>query len=191
MQPKPKYTKISKFLSRVLRHKPQKIGLSLDNKGWANLDELITQSNKAGVQLNKKIVALVVEQNDKKRFTISDDGQRIRANQGHSIPVDLELEPINPPEFLFHGTALHFVDSIKDKGLISRKRNHVHLSPDEETATKVGRRHGEPCVLTIQAGKMFEAGFLFYQSVNGVWLIKEVPAEYIIFSKFETNVQED
>jgi putative RNA 2'-phosphotransferase len=173
--------RISKFLSLVLRHKPEKIGLSLDQSGWAQVSELLSKANQAGLSLSKELLQQVVEQNDKMRFSFSQDGLRIRANQGHSIQIDLGLEALMPPKFLFHGTVTRFLDSIKQRGLIARKRTHVHLSPDQQTAIKVGRRHGKPIVLTIHAGRMYECGFQFFCSANGVWLTQRVPAEHILF----------
>ena len=176
-----KLVRISKFLSLVLRHKPERIGLSLDRDGWAKVDELFLKANQAGVSLNKDLLQLVVDNNDKQRFSFSQDRQRIRANYGHSIPVDLDFAPSKPPGFLFHGTATRIVESIKRQGLVPRKRNHVHLSPDRQTATMVGQRHGKPIVLTIQAGRMYECGFQFFCSTNGIWLTERVPAEHILF----------
>ena len=176
-------TRYSKFLSLVLRHKPQTIGLRLDAKGWAEVDELLERSRRAGVPLTAPLLKKIVEENDKQRFSFSDDGLRIRANQGHSLPVDLELEPRTPPERLFHGTATRFLDSIREKGLVAGNRIHVHLSPDEPTAIKVGRRHGDPVVLEILAGRMCGHGFEFFLSLNGIWLTERVPREHIVFPK--------
>lgn len=176
-----KLVRISKFLSLVLRHKPERIGLSLDQGGWAKVDELLLKVNQAGVSLNKDLLQWVVDNNDKQRFCFSQDRQRIRANYGHSLPVDLDFAPSKPPEFLFHGTATRFVESIKRLGLVPKKRNHVHLSPDQQTALKVGGRHGQPIVLTIQTGRMYECGFHFFRSTNGIWLTERVPAEHILF----------
>ena len=176
-----KLVRISKFLSLVLRHKPERIGLSLDQGGGAKVDELLLKVNQAGVSLNKDLLQWVVDNNDKQRFCFSQDRQRIRANYGHSLPVDLDFAPSKPPEFLFHGTATRFVESIKRLGLVPKKRNHVHLSPDQQTALKVGGRHGQPIVLTIQTGRMYECGFHFFRSTNGIWLTERVPAEHILF----------
>jgi putative RNA 2'-phosphotransferase len=143
--------------------------------------ELLAAAKKAGVPLSKDVLKQVVEQNDKQRFSFSEDGLRIRANQGHSIPVDLGLEPLIPPEVLFHGTATRSIESIKQQGLVPKGRNQVHLSPDEQTAVKVGQRHGKPMVLTIHSGDMHKRGFRFYRSANGVWLTEQVPVEFIIF----------
>ena len=172
-------THISKFLSRVLRHHPQAIGLSLDPQGWADVEQLLAQARRLGVELTLATLQEVVEQNDKQRFAFSADKARIRANQGHSIPVDLGLEPTPPPEFLYHGTAVRFSASIKERGLVPGRRNHVHLSADENTAARVGGRHGSPIVLKVQAGLMHAAGYQFYLSANGVWLTEQVPAQYI------------
>lgn len=173
--------KISKFLSLVLRHKPSTVGLTLDPGGWVQVDELLAAANNTGVPLNKDVLRQVVEQNDKQRFSLSADGSKIRANQGHSIPVNLDLEPVFPPEFLFHGTATRFLKSIQKQGLLPKGRNQVHLSPDKPTATKVGQRHGKPVVLTVQSGQMHESGFTFYRSANGVWLTDKVPVEFLLF----------
>jgi putative RNA 2'-phosphotransferase len=170
---------LSKFLSRVLRHHPEAIGISLDPQGWADVEQLLAQARRHGVALTLETLQDVVEQNDKHRFTFSEDKTRIRANQGHSIPVDLGLEPMPPPEFLYHGTAARFSASIKARGLVPGRRNHVHLSADENTAARVGGRHGSPIVLKVQAGLMHAAGYPFYLSANEVWLTEQVPAQYI------------
>lgn len=169
-------TSASKFLSFVLRHKPDAIGLELDPEGWANIEELIA---KADVPLDLKTLHEVVASSDKKRFAISDDGLSIRANQGHSIEVSLGLAPIEPPEFLYHGTATRFLDGIKEHGLLPQNRQYVHLSADAGTATKVGQRHGKPVILTIPALQMHKQGHHFFQAQNGVWLIDTVPAAAI------------
>lgn len=171
--------KVSKFLSLVLRHKPEEIGLTLDENGWADVEELIRLINQAGSRLTRPLLERVVAENDKKRFAFSDDGLRIRASQGHSIEVDLALVPQVPPELLYHGTATRFLDSIRETGLVAGKRQHVHLSLDLETASKVGKRHGRLHLLTIRAGEMHRDGRLFYCSANGVWLTELVPLEYI------------
>jgi len=174
--------KVSKFLSYVLRHKPEAIDLSLDNQGWANIDELISKGNNSGEisNLDNSLIQEVVDTNDKKRFIISEDGERIRANQGHSINVDLQFKSATPPEFLYHGTATRFLDSILETGLKPQQRQHVHLSTDIETATAVGQRYGKPVILTIKALLMHEQDFQFYQSENEVWLTKTVAAEFIV-----------
>lgn len=174
-------TKASKFLSFILRHKPDAIDLELDINGWANIDELIDKANHSGEidGLDRAMIQDVVDTSKKKRFVISEDGERIRANQGHSIDVDLQLEPVEPPEFLYHGTATRFLDSILQEGLKPQQRQHVHLSTDIETATAVGQRYGKPVVLKIKALLMHEKGFLFYRSENGVWLTDSVKNIFI------------
>jgi putative RNA 2'-phosphotransferase len=173
------FTKISKFLSLVLRHKPDAIGLRLDKAGWASIAELVEKGRKAGVDLNPDLVHRIVATSDKQRFTISSDGKRIRANQGHTIPVDLGLRKTAPPELLYHGTSTRNLASICQDGIKRGKRNHVHLSPDVASALRVGRRHGTPVVLVVQAGQMHRDGFRFFLSENGVWLTEYVPAGYL------------
>jgi len=171
--------RLSKFLSRVLRHDPASIGVTLDAQGWADVEELLAGARRAGVPLTREALEQVVAENDKQRYALSDDGRRIRANQGHSIPVDLGLEPIAPPAYLYHGTADQFAAAIRRDGLLPRRRTHVHLSPDEETARRVGARHGRPVVLVVDAGRLHGDGHLFYLSANGVWLTDRVPPAYI------------
>jgi putative RNA 2'-phosphotransferase len=173
--------KISKFLSLVLRHKPQQIGLALDEHGWADVDDLIRCANEAGHRLTRPLLEQVVAQNDKQRFALSEDRRRIRANQGHSVPVDLDLPPCQPPDTLYHGTATQFVDSIREQGLGPGQRQHVHLSPDVASAVTVGQRHGKPVILPVRAREMWQAGYRFYRSPNHVWLTDGVPAEFIDF----------
>lgn len=169
-------TSISKFLSYVLRHKPDSIGIELDPEGWASIDELI---KKADIPLTKDLLYEVVATSDKKRFAISADGRTIRANQGHSAAVDLGLQPKQPPEFLYHGTATRFLNSINEQGLLPQNRQHVHLSTDAETAIKIGQRHGKPIVLTILTLRMFQQGHQFFQAENGVWLTKNIEPKFI------------
>jgi putative RNA 2'-phosphotransferase len=171
----------SKFLSLILRHNPGQIGLTLDGEGWADVDELLMAAVRSGVQIDRSILERVVAENDKKRFAFNPDGTRIRANQGHSVPVELGLVPQVPPEILYHGTASRFLDSIRREGLRPGQRTHVHLSEDEATAHKVGQRHGKPAILLIAAGRMLRDGYEFLCSENGVWLTKSVPTEYIQF----------
>ncbi|HMB28668.1 MAG TPA: RNA 2'-phosphotransferase [Blastocatellia bacterium] len=173
--------RISKFLSLVLRHQPEKIGLSLDQSGWASVEQLIEASRRRGFEFTLEELQNVVDGNDKKRFSLSEDGLWIRANQGHSIKVELGYAPTAPPEILYHGTAERFLTSIKQQGLMKGKRHHVHLSADVDTATKVGRRHGKPVVLRVKAGLMCQDGFIFYLSANGVWLTEHVPVQYLAF----------
>jgi len=171
---------ISKFLSLVLRHLPQIIHLTIDKNGWVNIDELIQNANKyRRMHLTVELINTIVETNDKQRFILSDDGKRIRANQGHSIKIDLALEAKIPPDILYHGTASRFLDSIMKDGLKPMTRQYVHLSQTEETALTVGKRHGIPIVLHINAKNMFEDGYKFYLSENNVWLVNNVPAKYI------------
>jgi putative RNA 2'-phosphotransferase len=174
-----KHRDISRYLSRVLRHDPQSIGLSLDAQGWARIDELIERAATHGVLLTPELVLHVAKRSDKHRFTC--DAGRIRANHGHTVPVDLGIEPSEPPPILFHGTAMTSVASIKAAGLIPGLRQYVHLSADAATATSVGRRHGRPVVLRVAAGRMWSAGFKFVRSASAVWLTSAVPAEFIQF----------
>ena len=176
-------TGISKFLSLVLRHKPEAIGITLDAFGWAKIDELLEYSKRKGHLISREQLDEVVSQNDKQRFAISEDLTRIRARQGHSISVDLELTPIQPPNILYHGTTRRFVDSIISEGLLKRKREYVHLSPDAETARKVGARRGPPVILRIRSNEMHAQGAEFYLSENGVWLTEFVPPGYIEHDK--------
>lgn len=173
--------KISKFLSLILRHNPEAVGLQLDAEGWAEIDTLIPAMVAKGTRLDRALLQTVVDTNDKKRFTISDDGLRIRAAQGHSLKtVDIGYTAVTPPATLFHGTATRFLDSIKQQGLVPGSRQFVHLSQDLATATKVGARHGKVVVLEVQAGRMQQAGIDFYQAENGVWLTAHVPAEFFV-----------
>jgi len=174
---------VSKFLSLVLRHSPETIGLQLDESGWADVEELIEKCNKKGSQnqMTGELLDYVVENNDKKRFTFNEDKTKIRASQGHSISVELDLEEAEPSEFLYHGTVEKFLENIKKEGLQKMSRQHVHLSKDRETAIKVGGRRGVPQILTIKSGQMFKDGFKFYLSENKVWLTDEVPIQYIQF----------
>lgn len=172
--------KTSKFLSYVLRHHPELINLNLDENGWANVDELITKSKNDSQDFTFEELDEIVETNDKKRFIFNEDKTRIRANQGHSIDINLALIPQQPPEFLYHGTAQRNIESILEKGIEKRNRQHVHLSQDIETATKVGMRHGKPIILTINTEKMFDDGIEFYLSENNVWLTDFIDATYIL-----------
>ncbi|MDQ0651382.1 RNA 2'-phosphotransferase [Pseudomonas cedrina] len=170
----------SKFLSYVLRHEPQAIGLQLDNEGWADIESLVAGAAKAGRALDISLIQAVVSSIDKKRFSISDDGLRIRAVQGHSTPsVSLQHIEREPPEFLYHGTATRFLESIRQQGLIAGSRHHVHLSQDIPTAIAVGQRHGKPVVLKIEALRMYQKDFKFFQAENGVWLTNHVPIGFI------------
>lgn len=173
---------LSKFLSLVLRHQPEVIGMQLDSEGWLPIDELIENSKQRGTPITLTLLHEIVATNDKRRFSLSDDGLRIRANQGHSIAaVELNLQPLEPPDQLFHGTVAAFIESIREQGLQKRSRNHVHLSADETTAIKVASRRGKPIVLIVEAAKMHEANYAFFCSANGVWLTDRVPVEFIRF----------
>ncbi len=170
----------SKFLSFVLRHEPQAIGLTLDSEGWANIDALIDGAARDGRTLDRALIENVVASSDKKRFSISPDGQSIRAVQGHSTKsVELQFEEKQPPETLYHGTATRFMDSINEQGLIPGSRHHVHLSQETATASAVGQRYGTVVILQVAARQMQEQGFKFYQAENGVWLTERVPAEFL------------
>lgn len=170
--------RVSKKLSLLLRHRPELYQLQLDKQGWCEIAELIASAKKNNFPITQEILEKVVAENDKKRFAFSEDGKKIRANQGHSIPIELGYTSTEPPQFLYHGTATRFMKSIKMQGLQKRNRHHVHLSTDRDTALKVGARHGVPIILTIQAGRMYQDGFEFFLSENGVWLTDVVPAKY-------------
>ena len=173
----------SKFLSLILRHEPERAGLTLGEGGWVGVDELLQAVNEQGVPLSRDQLEHIVATSDKKRFALSEDGLRIRANQGHSVEVDLQYPPQPPPEFLYHGTATRFLDSIREQGLQRMGRHDVHLSAEKKTTLQVGGRHGKPTLLTIRAGDMHRAGFVFRCSANGVWLVDHVPAEFIQFGE--------
>lgn len=175
--------RISKFLSLHLRHEPEALGLELEPGGWVPVEALLRACEKRRMKLTPEILAQVVAENDKQRFSFSPDGTRIRANQGHSVEVDLGLEPVAPPERLYHGTAQATLAPIRESGGLRRMgRHHVHLSPDEETARRVGARHGKPVVLAVAARRMAEeTGAAFYCSANGVWLVESVPLAYLEF----------
>ncbi|MEI6421325.1 MAG: RNA 2'-phosphotransferase [Lentisphaerota bacterium] len=174
----------SKFLSLVLRHDPSKIGIELDENGWTHVPTLIENSlTRAGIDLNRTELNEIVATNDKKRFSFSDDGLRIRASQGHSVKVDLGIDPSIPPEVLYHGTATHLRDDIMKSGLLKMDRQHVHLSKDVKTASKVGERHGKPMVFEVFSGEMVKNGMKFVKSDNDVWLTDHVPAEYLAVIK--------
>ena len=171
-------TGTSRFTSLILRHKPEVIGITLDEHGWADVDDMIAGINQSGkYKIDRDILDEIVRTDEKQRYSYNEDHTLIRANQGHSIPVDVELEKVEPPEFLYHGTGEKFTASIDKQGLIPKSRLYVHLSPDEETAVKVGRRHGKSVIYLVRAGNMKRDGYAFYRSVNGVWLTKEVPVK--------------
>jgi len=171
----------SKFLSLVLRHKPDAIGLALDAEGWADIGQLISLAGATGTALTRELILEAVATSDKQRFAIDPAGERIRANQGHSVSIDLNLAPQAPPRLLFHGTATRFRDAIEAGGLVAGSRQHVHLSVAEETASTVGSRHGKPLILVVRAGEMHADGHAFFVSDNGVWLTHAVPARYLDF----------
>lgn len=167
------------FLSLVLRHKPQEAGISLDANGWAEVKELLAGMNQAGKKISMDDLERIVKENNKQRYAFNEDHTRIRANQGHSIPVDVELKAEQPPKELYHGTATKNVDSIKEKGITKQKRQYVHLSSDKKVAMQVGKRHGSPVVCIIDAEKMAEKGKKFHLSENKVWLCDYVPWDCI------------
>lgn len=171
--------RISKFLSRHLRHAPADLGLILEDGGWVLIVDLLAGAARAGFEFTREELDEVVEESDKQRFAIDDTGTKIRANQGHSVEIDLQFEPVEPPVVLFHGTAERNIPAILRDGLQKMARHHVHLSPDTETATRVGQRHGKPVVLIVDAANMWAAGHTFFRSVNGVWLVDRVPPEYL------------
>lgn len=174
-----KLQKISKFLSLVLRHKPEEIGISLDENAWANTKELLEKMNAYGVEISFEELKTLVRSNDKKRFSFTEDFSLLRANQGHSIAVDLKLEAKLPPVVLYHGTVAKHIDSIKQNGLQKQERHHVHLSKDFATASNVGQRYGKPIVLKVKAKEMSDSGFMFFLSENNVWLTDHVPSRFI------------
>ena len=170
--------KTSKFISLILRHKPETIGISLDEHGWANVAELIEGISKTQY-IDMAMLEEIVDTDNKQRYSFNEDKTLIRANQGHSIPVDVELPKKQPPVILYHGTGEKYVSSIDEQGLIPKSRLYVHLSKEEETAKIIGSRHGKPVIYEIYAGQMYEDGYIFYLSVNGVWLTKSVPVKYM------------
>ena len=171
-------TKTSKYICLILRHKPDVIGITLDKHGWANVNELIKGVSKR-YRLTMEMLEEIVATDDKQRYSFNEDKSKIRANQGHSINVDVELEEVKPPEYLWHGTGKKYVESIRETGLISKSRLYVHLSDNHETAVQVGKRHGNPVVFCVKSGQMYRDGYKFYRSKNGVWLTKSVPEEYL------------
>ena len=172
---------ISKLLSLVLRHKPEYIGITLDNEGWTTVPELINRINQKGIDLDFTTLQIIVDTNDKKRFAFNNDKTLIRASQGHSVEVELNYKPEVPPSVLYHGTAINNVPAIRENGLQKMNRHHVHLTASKDTALKVGQRHGKPVILTIQAFLMLEQQHIFYVSDNGVWLADHIPAAFISF----------
>ena len=174
-----RHTHISKFLSYVLRHRPDEIGIRLDGQGWIPISDLLAACAASGQPITRDELDYVVSNNSKQRFALSEDGLQIRASQGHSIDIELGYEESQPPAVLYHGTASKNVESIRKEGLKRGARHHVHLSVDSETARMVGTRYGKPVVLTVRAGAMYVVGMAFFASANGVWLTEHVPAAYI------------
>lgn len=170
---------ISKYMCLILRHKPETIGITLDEHGWANVDELIDGIRKDNPGFDLGHLYEIVKTDSKGRYSFNEDKTLIRYNQGHSITVDVELEDKQPPEFLYHGTGEKYVVSIDQIGLISKSRLYVHLSTDVETAEQVGKRHGKEIVYQVNSGQMCRDGYKFFLSVNNVWLTKEVPTKYL------------
>lgn len=170
---------ISKFISMILRHKPEVINITLDEHGWANVDELINGIAEQYPGFTIKELEKIVKTDNKQRYSFNEDKSLIRANQGHSIPVDVELDEKTPPDILYHGTGAKYVTSIDKQGLKPKSRLYVHLSKDTTTAINVGARHGTPIVYTVDASQMIKDGYKFYLSANGVWLTKEVPTKYL------------
>jgi putative RNA 2'-phosphotransferase len=174
-----KLVKISKYLSKHLRHQPERLGLSLEDGGWVSVEDLLKACDRHNFSVSLAELKEVVEKNDKGRFSFDASGENIRANQGHSVIVDLRLEARIPPETLFHGTAQRNADSIKEHGLLKMARHHVHLSTDTETARQVGARHGKPLIFRVDAAVMQAENFEFFLSSNGVWLVEQVPPKFL------------
>ncbi len=171
--------KISKYLSKHLRHRPERLGLTLTPGGWVPVEQLLKACRHHQFPITREELDEVVARNDKQRYAFDETGTLIRANQGHTVPVDLQLEPQTPPATLYHGTSQHSVEGILQEGLRKMSRHHVHLSPDVETALKVGGRRGAPVIFEVDALRMCQAGAEFYCSANGVWLVDWVPPEYL------------
>ncbi len=172
-------TNLSRYMSLILRHKPEVIEITLDEHGWASVNDLICGIEKNNPGFNMDILEQIVRTDSKQRYSFNDDKSLIRANQGHSVNVDVELKEKEPPEYLYHGTGEKYVKSINQDGLIPKSRLYVHLSKDIKTAENVGRRHGKEIVYRIDSGQMYRDGYKFYLSENGVWLTKEVPVKYL------------
>ncbi|MDR0416736.1 MAG: RNA 2'-phosphotransferase [Propionibacteriaceae bacterium] len=171
--------RLGRLISLVLRHDPSAAGITLDEHGWAVVDDLLSGMNRRGHSIDPATLRRIVAENDKARYCLSQDGRRIRANQGHSVDVDVQLAVADPPAELFHGTAERFLDSIKRAGLQPRQRQYIHLSADVDTAIKVGRRHGAPVVLRVDSAAMAHDGHIFRLSQNNVWLTDAVPWRYL------------
>ena len=181
-------TKVGRYLCLILRHKPETIGIKLDKHGWANTDNLIHGVSLSFPGFDKNILREIVETDDKQRYSFNEDETLIRANQGHYIPVDVELEEAVPPEYLFHGTGEKYAELIDQDGLIPKSRLYVHLSKDVHTAIDVGKRHGNPVIYLVDSRKMYKQGYNFYRSANGVWLVSNVPAEFLTKQYFVDGV---
>ncbi|HBG5523985.1 TPA: RNA 2'-phosphotransferase [Clostridioides difficile] len=170
---------LSKFISLILRHKPEVIGIKLDNHGYADVSELIEKIHNTGRNINIEILEQIVIEDNKKRYSFNEDKTKVRANQGHSINVNVELKELEPPKYLYHGTATRFLDNIKKEGIVRQSRLYVHLSNDIDTAIKVGKRHGTPVVLEVNTEEMYENSYKFYLSENNVWLCEHIPFKYV------------
>lgn len=179
--------RISKFLSLVLRHQPDKIGIQLDDAGWVEIELFLEALRQSGQKISRDLLEYVVRTNDKQRFTIDESGQRIRANQGHSVEVELGYEPADPPSILIHGTPRTAVSAIRESGLQKMKRHHVHLHSDSSVASAVGARRGAPVLLKVKSQEMTKEGFVFYVTANQVWLTEHVPPRFIEFPESEDN----
>ena len=177
-----RFVHVSKYLSKYLRHEPEALGLTLASGGWVEVDALLLAAASHGMPISRPELDEVVARNSKQRFSFDETGKLIRANQGHSVEVDLQLEPLTPPEVLYHGTAAHLVEAIGRDGLLKMSRHHVHLSVDPATARQVGGRHGRPVVFEVAAGAMHSEGYTFYRSANGVWLTDHVPPQFLRLS---------
>ena len=177
----------SKFMSLVLRHQSDAAGIALDAHGWTDVSALLQGMRKADHPITAEMLEEIVRTDNKQRYSFNADHTKIRANQGHSVPVDLELKPVQPPEYLWHGTAERFLGQIFAEGLRPMSRQYVHLSPDQETAYRVGLRHGKPVILRVKAGALSAAGTAFYISENGVWLTDAVPPEYLEIVSSDTD----
>lgn len=172
--------KLGRFLSLVLRHNPQAAGISLDEHGWADVGELLAGVNRTGRRIDLPTLERIVRENNKQRYSFNGDHTKIRANQGHSLQVDIELREAEPPKYLYHGTATRFFPAIQREGIRKMSRQYVHLSGDFATAMAVGKRHGIPMVITIDAAAMARDGVTFYRSENGVWLCEQVEPKYFV-----------
>lgn len=179
MIPERHHVKLGKFLSLVLRHRPERIGIQLDGNGWTDVNTLLQKMNDFGKVIDLETLEFIVENNNKKRYAFNAEKDKIRANQGHSLQVDLGYQVQPPPDILYHGTASRFVDSILKTGLQKRNRHHVHLSKDLDTALNVGQRHGKPVIFEVLSKEMHQDGFDFFVSTNAVWLTDEVPTKYL------------